>query len=763
MRLTFLGTRLALAASLMGAIAPVVGCRRGPYIDQDKVVPPDTVGFAAEEDKQVKQASYFDKLPMPLPRVSPPRTTSNPEAQQVWELTLPEAIRIGLQNSEVVRVIALGAQGIPVGGFEPTPLNTGAGGALGTGTLTTVYDPAIQETQIAQALSAFDANLSTTLFWNRNVAPFNNAITAGTFIAGAQFPVVFTQETANFATTLQKRTAVGSTVSVAHNVQYLFTNSPTNVFPSAYTTNTQLRFSQPLLGGSQQFGPSGLEANRAPIVIARLNADVAVWRFKAEVMAMVRSIEQQYWALAQQQVRLWASETAVELGEQILRREQTKYETGTGSLPNLAEAQEQLERFRLQFVSDTADVITTERQLRNILGLPPADNRRIVPVTAPTEARLEPDWESSLAQMVTFQPDIVQNQLLVRVAELQLLGARNQLLPVLNLDLLYQFNGLGRHLDEAEAVMTGKAIKAINPLLQVQERAAGLNPQPITTSSFQTWQIGLTFQMPLGFRGPLANARQAQYTLLRQRAFLQQVVHQTTHQLARFFLEVDANYKQFKTAGRLKDAALQRLDAQRAFYENGTITIDRYLDAVNRWANAVAQEADFRSRYNTSIAVLEEAKGTLLAYDNIALAEGPNQRRAYIQARDQQNAHNQHPTGADGPYHPNVGSGAPTPEPVVPMAPPDLRQPGPRPALPAPPGPLGPPPTPTAPATPVGEPNFIHAGTSPAAASGGAVEPASLPALPAERTGGAEAPSAPAPKEASLDLPPLPDKPSGSP
>src|SRR5262249_24581845 len=157
-------------------------------------------------------------------------------------------------------------------------------------------------------------------------------------------------------------------------------------------------------------------------------------------------------------------------------------------------------------------------------GLPPADNRRIVPVTAPTEARLEPDWDASRAQMVTFQPDIVQNQLLVRVAELQLLIARNQLLPVLNFDALYQFNGLGRHLDQAEKVMTGGGLEVINPLIQNQQRLAGLNPVPQNQASFQTYQIGFTFQMPLGFRGPLANARSAQYVLLRQRAFLQQVV-----------------------------------------------------------------------------------------------------------------------------------------------------------------------------------------------------------------------------------------------
>ncbi len=96
-------------------------------------------------------------------------------------------------------------------------------------------------------------------------------------------------------------------------------------------------------------------------------------------------------------------------------------------MADVAEAAQRLEQFNLDLVTKTSDVITTERQLRNILGLPPADNRRIIPVTPPTEARLEPDWDASLAQMLSFQPDIVQQQILVRVAELQFLIARNQL------------------------------------------------------------------------------------------------------------------------------------------------------------------------------------------------------------------------------------------------------------------------------------------------------------------------------------------------
>jgi len=767
MRLTNLANRLTLAAAAI-TVAASAGCQRLPYLDQSKKVPHENLGTIADEDRAVKAATFTDYTGtsrIPLPKLAKPRTTNDPEAEQIWPMTLADAIRIGMDNSEVVRVISLGAQGIPVGGFEPTPLNTGAGAgiasSLGAGTLSSVYDPAIQETQIAQALSTFDANLNTSLFWGHSVNPFNNGIAAGTIPTGQRYPIIFIQDTGQFQSNLQKRTATGALVQISHNINYLYSNSPGNVFPSAYTTNTQLRITQPLLGGTAQ-NPSGLEANRAPIVIARLNADAAVWNFKAAIMAHVRSIEQQYWALSQQQIQLWSRETAVKLGEEIVRRERAELEAGRGTTADVAEAQQNLERFQLAYITATSDVLTTERQLRNILGLPPADNRRIIPVTAPVEARIEPDWDSSLAQMLAFQPDIVQQQLLVRLTELQLLVARNQLLPQLNLDALYQFNGLGRTLDKSEGVMTGTAIRAIDPLISQRQRASGLNANPGLYKDFQQWQIGLTYIVPIGFRNALANTRAAQYQLLRQRAFLQQIVHQTTHSLARFFLEVDANYKQFKTAQRLRQAAQIRLESARAYYEEGKtgFTIDRLLDAVSQYADAIAQEAQFKTTYNTSIVALEEAKGTLLAYDNIAVAEGPSPRKASIQARDQQAAHRQLHIPPDGPQTPNPPGGPRIADPVPYQAPPNATNSGPSPIFPAPSGLNGPPPNDVAPGVPAGDRTPVTRNADPVKPpTDGGVAPASaLPPLPGEdKPAGGDAPL----KDIPIDVP-LPPLPPGS-
>ncbi len=266
----------------------------------------------------------------------------------------------------------------------------------------------------------------------------------------------------------------------------------------------------------------------AQFVIAATDHGVDPYRFRSEVMAHVRSVAQQYWALNQGLVDVWAAEKAVELGEGIVKREEAKHAAGLGDPNNLAEAREQVDRFKLDLVDRTASVIMIERQLRNILGMTWTETRRIVPMTAPLDAKVTLEWDDALKIMMDRQPDVLRQRSILQRPELG-------------------------------------------------EDAPG-------KSAFE------------------------------------EVVHQTTHALARFFLEIDSNHKLFQTATRLRTAAAARMDAQAAVYEAGKITIDRHLDAVNRYAAAVRKEAEFQGRYNTAIAALEEAKGTLLDHEGIVIA-----------------------------------------------------------------------------------------------------------------------------------------------
>ena len=55
----------------------------------------------------------------------------------------------------------------------------------------------------------------------------------------------------------------------------------------------------------------------------------------------------------------------------------------------------------------------------------------------------------------------------------------------MNLNALYQFNGLGHQLDNAEAVMTGAGLLAINPLTSRKNAAAGSDTQAQSLQGLQ--------------------------------------------------------------------------------------------------------------------------------------------------------------------------------------------------------------------------------------------------------------------------------------
>ncbi len=217
MRLTVCRNRW-LRAALLAAWVIAAGCQRLPYIDQSKPVPHDNLGRVALEDKEVKQADLLSSsLPMQLPKVAKPRTTNDPEAQEVWPMTLQQAIRIGLDNSEVVRVIAFGAQGIPIGGFEPTPLNTGA--SAGVASSLGCRHPADRSTirRSSRPRSPRPCRPSTppsrpacsgATTFSRSTTAFRAARSTST---GTKFPIVSVNDSATFQMGLSKQTETGAT------------------------------------------------------------------------------------------------------------------------------------------------------------------------------------------------------------------------------------------------------------------------------------------------------------------------------------------------------------------------------------------------------------------------------------------------------------------------------------------------------------------------------------------------------------------------
>ncbi len=104
------------------------------------------------------------------------------------------------------------------------------------------------------------------------------------------------------------------------------------------------------------------------------------------------------------------------------------------------------------------------------------------------------------------------------------------------------------------------------------------------------------------------------------------------HELARYRLEIDSNYQLYEAASKLRKSAMSRLKEADSRLRTGDIPASQYIKAAEKWAHALAQEADFLARYNGALAGFEAVTGTLLNRDGVKVvdAESPRTDNAAI-------------------------------------------------------------------------------------------------------------------------------------
>ena len=261
----------------------------------------------------------------------PPLTLLDAENPEYWNLSLAEVIEIALENSQVLRELG--------GAVVRAPDAT-----------RTTYDAAIAETDprfgMEAALSDFDAQLQSSVFWEKNHRALNNEFFGG----GTR---ILFQDASVFQAAITKTAATGSQFTIRHNVDYDGNNAPGNLLPSAWNANVEAETRQPLLQGSGvQFnriaGPFSTPGVYNGVLVARINTDVALVDFEIAVRDLMSNLENSYWDLYYGYRELDAKVKARDEALKTWRSVYALYETGRtgGEAANEAQAREQYFRFQ---------------------------------------------------------------------------------------------------------------------------------------------------------------------------------------------------------------------------------------------------------------------------------------------------------------------------------------------------------------------------------------------------------------------------------
>ena len=584
----------------------------------------------------IQKLEYPDTNQEPLAEAAgavEPLTLSNPNFDNVWELSLEEAVRTALENGKVLR--NLGGRFGSFGGPRPQTGEPPVSLLTNPQATPSVYDPAIVETDpfrgVESALALFDAQLTSSLTWDRINRPQNFNI-----IFNPLFPQNLEGDQSNWTTGIQKRTATGATFGVANSTLYDNNNVGAREVPSMWTTNYDFTFNQPLLQGAgvtynRIAGPDSFENIYGRpvfrgVLLARINADISLADFEAGVRNLVSDTEQSYWELYFAYRNLEARKAGRDSSLEAWRKVHALMVEGSrgGERDKEAQAREQYFFFRAEVEQALTDVYRCENRLRYMMGISASDGRLIRPSDEPTTARISFDWQQSLVEALSRSAELRKQKWVIKQRELELTAAKNLILP--RLDLIGRWRYLGMGQDLINQNYNPYDSNNSDPLLGTDAYST------LLSGKFQEWQAGAQFQMPLGFRRELATVRHHQLQLARERARLQDEELEASHALVEAVRNVDTNFALAQTNFNRRVAAERQVDAVQAAYDAGQVTLDQLLDAQRRRAEAESSYYRALVDYTRSISQLHFRKGSLLEYNGVFLAEGPWPGKAYFDA-----------------------------------------------------------------------------------------------------------------------------------
>ncbi len=564
-----------------------------------------------------------------------PLTVKNFENYEFWDLTLEEVVRITLANSDVMR--QLGGRVVSQG---PENLTRGL---VATGNLTTTYDVALSEsgygantgvpqsgTGVEAALSEFDAQINSSVFWEKNNRPIN--VTPSPF-----FTNDFRQDLGRFAAEVNKFSADGTQWFARQNSIYDGNTNPNRALVKDWTTNVEVGFVHPLLQGrgtqyNRIFGPitfeqfnGGLVNQPDGVVLARIRTDQTLADFQGGVRNLLLDVETAYWELYFTYRNLEFTKTARDQARQSWEKDNAAYRSGDQRITERDEAQarEQYYFFRSQVEQAVTDLATAEDRLRYILGLAVADGRLIRPIDQPVSAYVANDWAAAHSEALVRRVEIRKQKWQVKRRELELIGVRNHMLPRLDGVGQYRWVGLGDHL-----FGDGGGRDFFEP--------GSSSFDVLTSGRFQEWQLGLQFSMDIGFRRALTAVRHHQLLLARDRKLLQELELEVSHVLADSIRDLDNQHQLMQSHFSRLRAAAEEVASWQSLRDSGfgppEYDPDRHLNAQRRQFDSSV--AYFRALidYNLALMRVQRNKGSLLDYNGVALAEGPWPQKAHFDA-----------------------------------------------------------------------------------------------------------------------------------
>jgi outer membrane protein TolC len=349
-----------------------------------------------------------------------------------------------------------------------------------------------------------------------------------------------------------------------------------------------LGIEKPLLRGA------GITANEAKINIAREFYFRAAHDVQQAMNYLARTVRRAYWdlnlAYRLNEIQSQALSQVATMSEQ----ERKRYQLGSSTTANVAQARELYERIRALHLESERQILAEERRLRQLIGIPSVDDkfftipRNVVqsdPTSRLSESTLE--WEIALECAMTTRPELAAQRHHIAAYRHEVGLRENETLPDVSVLGKVSISGLDNELPES-----------FNEMLDGDNRG---------------WAVGMVYRRPVN--NCLANAllRRAQLHVAQQQAVLEQLMHTAQHELRRAYNDSMVAIQRYEIQSARVEAALERLVTSRKQFSSRRIgSLDYLLRAQESHIDALLSQARAAAELRKSLEEWDYQRGVIL-------------------------------------------------------------------------------------------------------------------------------------------------------
>ena len=354
-------------------------------------------------------------------------------------------------------------------------------------------------------------------------------------------------------------------------------------------------------------GPGNTPGQFNGVLLARVRTDTNLVEFEKSVRDYLADVENAYWDLYYAYRDLDARIDARKIAEDTLGELKAK-DASTG---RKSQAEEQVHRFQSEIVDSlngrvvdgtrnnngstggtfrgSGGIRVCERKLRLMIGLPINDGTLINTTDSASQAPVVYNWDDAIGEALSRREELRRQRWIIKARELELVASRNFLKPQLDMVSQYRIRDFGKDLFS----------------------------QP-SSVNYQEWQLGLEYQLPVGFRRANNAVKHSQLVLARESEILREQERGVHFGLSNAINESKRAHDNLILQRKRLDSIVTQLKAMDERSASGeTAELDVRLETHRRLLDARLRFHQAEVEHVLAIRNINVEKGTLLAYCNV--------------------------------------------------------------------------------------------------------------------------------------------------